>query len=180
MSGKEPAGFAFIGWCDILAGIMATKTIEEILNQTKIYQILRPKLVTALPDISLQEALDRMHQERAGYIVLADRHLKVAGMFTERDVLMKVLKKGVSLTEPVEKYMRKNPKTLSKTDNLETAIRTMEEESVRHIPLVDELGQMNGVLSIRTVVNFLAELFPTEVFNLPPKADQIHETVEGG
>lgn len=159
---------------------MPTKTIEEILNQTKIYQILRPKLVTASPDITLQEALDRMRQEKAGYIVLADHHLKVVGMFTERDVLMKVLKKGVSLSEPVEKYMRKNPKTLSKTDNLETAIRTMEEESVRHIPLVDELGQMNGVLSIRTVVNFLAELFPTEVFNLPPKADQIHETVEGG
>jgi hypothetical protein len=56
----------------------------------------------------------------------------------------------------------------------------MFENNLRHIPLVDELGQLNGILSIRTVVNFLAELFPTEVFNLPPKPDQIHETVEGG
>ena len=56
----------------------------------------------------------------------------------------------------------------------------MSEFSIRHIPLVDEFGQTNGVLSIRTIVTFLSELFPKEVFNLPPKTDQIHETVEGG
>lgn len=159
---------------------MPPKTIEEILRETKIYQILRPKLVTVLPGISLQEALDLMHREKAGYLVVADAHLKVVGMFTERDVLMKVLKKEVSLSEPMEKYMTKNPHTLSKTDTVGTALDFMREHSVRHIPLVDELGQMNGVLSIRTIVSFLSELFPTEVFNLPPKSDQIHETVEGG
>jgi CBS domain-containing protein len=159
---------------------MASKTIEEILRETKIYQILRPKLVTAHPEITLQEALDLMHREKAGYIVVADRHLKVVGMFTERDVLMKVLKPGVSLTEPVSQYMTPHPLALAKTDTVGQAIDFMKEHNVRHIPLVDELGQMNGVLSIRTIVNFLSELFPTEVFNLPPKADQIHETVEGG
>lgn len=159
---------------------MPSKTIEEILKETKIYQILRPKLVTAHPEITLQEALDLMHREKAGYIVVADSHLKVVGMFTERDVLMKVLKPGVVLSEPVSKYMTPNPLALAKTDTVGQAIDFMQEHNVRHIPLVDELGQMNGVLSIRTIVNFLSELFPTEVFNLPPKADQVHETVEGG
>ena len=37
------------------------KSIEEILKDTKIYSILRPKLVTALPMLSLKEALDLMH-----------------------------------------------------------------------------------------------------------------------
>ena len=159
---------------------MPAKTIEEILKDTKIYQILRPKLVTALPDTSLKEVLDLMHRERSGYIVLADRHLKVVGLFTEREVLMKVLCKGVSLDEPVKNYMNTSPPTLSKTNTVGEALKAMFEHSVRHIPLVDELGQMNGVLSIRTIVTFLAELFPTEVFNLPPKPDQIHETAEGG
>ena len=159
---------------------MLTKTIEEILKDTKIYQILRPKLVTAGPNITLEQALDLMHRERAGYIVVADEHLKVVGMFTERDVLMKVLKKGVSLDKPMADYMQKNPETLKKSDTIGAAIDYMQRNNVRHIPLVDEFGQMNGVLSVRTVVNFLAELFPVEVFNLPPKPDQIHETVEGG
>ena len=159
---------------------MPTKTIEEILRETKIYQILRPKLVTALPGITLQEALDLMRKEKSGYIVVADQHLKVVGMFTEREVLMNVLHKGVLLSEPMSKYMRTDVHTLKKTDTVGNAIQAMNKFSIRHIPLVDELDQMNGVLSIRTVVTFLSELFPTEVFNLPPKADQIHETVEGG
>ena len=138
---------------------MPVKTIEEILKDTKIHQILRPKLVMALPGLSLQEALDLMHHERSGYIVVADEHSKLVGMFTEREVLMKVLVPGVSLND---------------------ALEIMNKFGVRHVPLVDEFGQVNGILSIRTIVSFLAELFPTGVFNLPPKADQIHNTIEGG
>lgn len=159
---------------------MATKTIEEILKDTKIHQILRPKLVTALPDIALKEALDLMHREKAGYIVVADAHLKVVGMFTEREVLMNVMKPGVAMDDPMSKYMRTDIHTLKKSDTVGDALKAMHDFSIRHVPLVDEFGQMNGVLSIRTIVNFLAELLPVEVFNLPPKPDQIHETVEGG
>ncbi len=159
---------------------MPPKTIEEILKETKIFQILRPKLVTANPEISLKAALDLMHREKAGYMVVADAHLKVVGMFTEREVLMKVLKPGVSLEEPVSKYMRTDVHTLTKANTVGDALEAMFKFSIRHVPLVDEYGQMNGVLSIRTIVNFLGELFPTEVFNLPPRSGQIHETVEGG
>ena len=159
---------------------MATKTIEEILRDTKIYQILRPKLVTALPDLKLKDALDLMRREKAGYIVVADAHLKVVGMFTEREVLMNVLRPGVSLDDPMSKYMRTDVHTLKKSDTVDDALKAMYNFSIRHVPLVDEFGQMNGVLSIRTIVHFLAELFPVEIFNLPPKPDQIHETVEGG
>ena len=159
---------------------MAVKKIEDLLKETKIYQILRPKLVTALPDLILKDALKLMQRERAGYIVVADGHLKVVGMFTEREVLMKVLCQGVSLDEPVKNYMNAELHFLSKKDTVGDALKIMFKHNVRHIPLVDELGQMNGVLSIRTIVNFLAELFPVEVLNLPPKSDQIHETVEGG
>ena len=156
------------------------RTIEDILKETKIYQILRPKCVNAGPDITLQQALDLMHRERSGYIVIVDEHLHVLGMFTERDVLMKVMRKGVSLSEPVKKYMNTELVELTKADTLGSAIDAMKKYNVRHIPLVDELGQMTGVLSVRTIANFLSELFPTEVFNLPPKADQTFHTVEGG
>ncbi len=158
---------------------MAAKTLEEMLKETKIYQILRPKLVTAAPDATLQEALDLMHRERAGYMVIADEHLHVLGVFTEREVLMNVMRPGVSLAEPVSKYMRTDVHTLTKSDTVGAALEAMNQFSIRHIPLVDEFGQLNGVLSIRTIVTFLAELFPTEIFNIPPRP-QIHETVEGG
>ena len=156
------------------------KTIEEILKETKIYQILRPKCVNAGPEFTLQQALDLMHQEKSGYIVIRDEHLHVLGIFTERDVLMKVMRSGVDLKDPVKKYMNTELVELFKSDTVGAAIDAMKKYNIRHIPLVDELGQMTGVLSVRTIVNFLSELFPTEVFNLPPKADQHFHTAEGG
>ena len=156
-----------------------SRTVEDFLKETRIYQILRPRLVMGLPSLTLKEALDLMHAEKTGYVVIADVHSKVVGMFTEREVLMNVLRHGVSLTEPVSKYMRKDVHTLSKSDTIGAALQAMHEFSIRHVPLVDEYGQVNGILSIRTIVTFLAELFPTEVFNIPPRP-QIHETVEGG
>ena len=160
---------------------MATaKSIEEVLKETKIYQILRPKLVMALPSLPLQEALDLMHHERSGYIVIADEHSKLVGMFTEREVLMNVMKPGVSMSDPVEKYMRRDVHPLKKTDTVGEALDLMNKFSIRHIPLLDEFGQVNGILSIRTIVSYMSELFPTGVFNLPPKSDQIHDRAEGG
>jgi len=158
----------------------SAKNTEDILKETKIYQILRPKLVMGLPTMSLKEALDLMHSERSGYIVIADEHSKLVGMFTEREVLMSVLKPGVSLKEPVDKHMRKDIHSLKKTDTVGEALELMNKFSIRHVPLLDEFGQVNGILSIRTIVSYMAELFPTGVFNLPPKSDQIHRTKEGG
>ena len=157
-----------------------TKSTEEILKETKIYQILRPKLVMGLPSMSLQEALDLMHHERSGYIVIADEHSKLVGMFTEREVLMSVMQPGVSMSEPVEKHMRKDVHPLKKTDTVGEALEYMNKFSIRHVPLLDDYDQVNGILSIRTIVSFMSELFPTGVFNLPPKSDQIHDTAEGG
>ena len=157
-----------------------TKSIEEVLKETKIHQILRPKLVMALPSLTLQEALDLMHNEKSGYIVITDEHTQLLGMFTEREVLMKVLVKGVPMTDTVDKYMRKDVHPLKKTDTVGQALDFMNKFGIRHVPLLDEFGQVNGILSIRTIVSYMAELFPTGVFNLPPKADQIHDTIEGG
>jgi CBS domain-containing protein len=157
-----------------------TRNIEEVLKETKIHQILRPKLIMGVAEMTLQEALDLMHTERSGYIVVVDVHSKVVGMFTEREVLMNVMRPGVSMSEPVGKYMRKDVHTLKKTDTVGQALDTMDKFGIRHVPLEDDFGQVCGILSIRTIVSFLAELFPTGVLNLPPQADQLHDMAEGG
>ena len=156
-----------------------SKNIEDVLKETKIYQILRPKLVMALPTITLQEATNLMRSEKSGYIIIADEHSKLVGIFTEREVLMKVLKEGVSWDDQVQKHMRTDLHPLKKSDTVGDALNSMYKFSIRHVPLVDEYGQINGILSIRTIVTFLGELFPKEVLNLPPRP-QIHETAEGG
>jgi CBS domain-containing protein len=38
----------------------------------------------------------------------------------------------------------------------------------RHVPLTDEAGRPVGVVSIKDIVDFIVDLFPSPVLNLPP------------
>jgi len=46
-------------------------------------------------------------------------------------------------------------------------------QRVYHVPLLDEQGNLANVLSVRTLIRFLAEFYPQEIYNLPPDSDQI-------
>ena len=49
-----------------------------------------------------------------------------------------------------------------------------------HIPIVEQ-GRPVAILSVRDIVNFLADLFPEGILNLPPNPGSIiHRTVDGG
>ena len=73
-----------------------------------------------------------------------------------------------------------SPCTLSPNAKVGDAIRLMTEGGYRHIPLVEEDGRSRGLVSARDVVRFIADHFPTEVYNLPPGFRQRIRTCEGG
>lgn len=158
---------------------MPTKSVETVLKEKKIYQIVNPKLVQAPPDISLENAVRLMQDHRSGYIVIA-RNKKAVGIFTETDIVHKVLEMNVDWKRPVDDFMTKDAVCLKMTDSVGQAIDLMGERRFYHIPLLDEKGELVNVLSVRTLIRFLAEFYPTEVYNLPPKPNQIMETQEGG
>ncbi len=157
----------------------STKPVEILLKEKKIYQIVNPKLVQAPPTISIKSAIEFMQQNKSGYIVLA-KNKKVAGLFTEDDVVIKILEKEIDWNRPVSEFMTTNWAKLKMTDSVGQAIDLMGERRLYHIPLVDEDDNLVNVLSVRTLIRFLAEFYPTEVYNLPPKHGQIMETAEGG
>ena len=158
---------------------MATKSIDTFLKAKKISEVVNPKLVQAPPEILVKDGIDLMQKCKAGYIVVA-KNKKVVGMFTETDVVQKILDKDVNWTDPISKYMTKDPFVLKPTDSVGAALDLMGAHKVYHIPLVDEKGELVNVLSVRTLIRFLAEFYPQEVYNLPPHSDQVMETPEGG
>lgn len=158
---------------------METKPVEVLLREKKIYQIVNPKLVQAPPDISLERATELMQENKSGYIVVA-KDKKVVGLFTENDVVLKVLENQVDWTKPVSEFMTQNPPVLNIKDSVGSAIDLMGQSNFYHIPLVDDKHELVNVLSVRTLIRFLAEFYPTEVYNLPPRHDQIMATPEGG
>lgn len=104
---------------------------------------------------------------------------RLVGLFTERDLLTRVLAHGLPLDTPIRSCMTSNPITVSPKDPVRTAIRRMQKGGYRHLPVVDENGCPVGTLSARQVVHYLVEHFPAIVFNQPPDPNKYPETPEG-
>ncbi len=104
---------------------------------------------------------------------------RVVGIFTERDLLTRVLAPGRPLNSPIRLCMTANPVTVAPKDSVRTAVKRMQKGGYRHLPVVDEDGRPVGMLSARRVVHYLVEHFPALVFNLPPDPDRYPESAEG-
>ena len=58
-------------------------------------------------------------------------------------------------------------------------IRRMEQGGYRHLPVVDEANRPVGILSVRRIVHYLVEHFPSTVYNLPPDPRTFPQEREG-
>lgn len=129
---------------------------------------------------SVAEAVDAMNEHHTG-CVLVVRDGKLVGIFTERDVLKKVVFQSESPTDRVEVVMTPNPEALEPEASIAFALNKMSVGGYRHVPVVDREGKPIGVLSVRDIVDLLVELYPADVLNLPPTPAQgIATTVDGG
>ncbi len=128
---------------------------------------------------SVGDAVKNMNDHHTG-CVLVEKDGKLIGIFTERDVLTKDFFRADSHTVTVESVMTPNPETLEPEDSIAFALNKMSVGGYRHIPIVDG-DKPVGVLSVRDVVDFLVDLFPSDVLNLPPSPkNAITNSIDGG
>jgi len=104
---------------------------------------------------------------------------KLVGILTERDILLKVLGRDVDLASPVDLFMTAQPDTLTPEDTVGEALALMDRGGYRHVPLTDARGRPAGVLRQQDVLAYLAEAFPEEILNLPPRPHQRMEEPDG-
>jgi CBS domain-containing protein len=136
--------------------------------------------VTCTPQATVRQAIETMQRERIGYVLIVDQD-RLVGIFTERDVLTKVAAQDVDLDRtPVSALMTRDPECLETDNELVYALNQMSVGGYRHIPILNNQGDLVGVVSMRAIVNYLADLFPQDVLNLPPSpALGIPRTPEG-
>ncbi len=143
----------------------------DIARNLKIESVLRlhptPPWHVA-PEESVAGAVALMRDKSVGCVlVCVDR--KVIGIFTERDLLRRVMGQGRLLSAPVGESMTVRPVTVHPKDSIATAIRRMEDGGYRHLPVVVD-DRPVGILSVKRVVHYLVEHFPATVYNLPPQS----------
>jgi CBS domain-containing protein len=75
--------------------------------------------------------------------------------------------------------MTPEPRTLSAESTVGEALELMEAGRYRTIPLLDEAGAPVGMLRQQDIIEYVAEAFPQEILNLPPRPHQMMEEQEG-
>jgi CBS domain-containing protein len=124
--------------------------------------------ITVRRRTSVRDAVEAMNRGRVGCVLVVDG-AALAGVFTERDVLTKVVSRGVDPDQTaIERVMTEDPETLTLDDGIVYALNKMSVGGFRHIPLVDEQNRPTGVVAMRNIVDYLVHLYPTQVLNLPP------------
>jgi CBS domain-containing protein len=119
------------------------------------------------PGQTVAEAVSLMRRQRVGCLLVCEAG-RLVGVFTERDLMRRILAAGLPLTTPVADCMTPDPVTVHPKEAIGAAVRRMEEGGYRHLPVVDSAGRPVGVLSVKRIVHFLAEHFPATVYNQPP------------
>jgi CBS domain-containing protein len=104
-------------------------------------------------EATAEQAIRTMLDRHVGAVAVLDESTRVAGIFTERDVLRRV---SLSGREPAQTAVREVMTTPVEMATLDTtpgqALATMVERHYRHLPIVDDDGRLLGMLSIRNVL----------------------------
>ena len=135
--------------------------------------------VCIAPSTSLSQAIEAMRQDEGGCAIVCEDNAHVVGIFTERDLVTKIVGQEVDLSDPVSKWMSSVVASLSPEATLGDAVAMMNEKGHRNIPIVKD-GKLVGSVSVFDVIGYLAESYPKTTMNLPPNPDQIMDSTEGG
>lgn len=113
------------------------------------------------------EAIRTMLDRRVGAVGVIDSAGRVAGIFTERDVLRKLaLRQNDPETTPVRELMTTPVEMATLATGPGEALATMVERHFRHLPIVDNDGRLLGMLSIRNLLEARIEDLTRELDSL--------------
>lgn len=107
---------------------------------------------TVSPDVTVLEAVEKMAREQVGAVALVSGE-RLAGMFTERDLMVKVVLKRLDpTTTRVRDVAVTELITVTDAASEGEALRLMVEHHIRHLPILDGQGRILGMLSVRNVL----------------------------
>ena len=104
-------------------------------------------------EATAEQAIRTMLDRNVGAVAVIDENHRVAGIFTERDVLHRLsLGEHDPRTTSVREVMTAPVEMATRATTAGEALATMVERHYRHLPIVDDDGQLLGMLSIRNLL----------------------------
>ena len=121
---------------------------------------------TVAPGATVLEAVEVMAEHGVGAVAVVENG-QLRGIFTERDVMMRVVLRHRSPQEtPVHEVMTSPAETITDETSEEDALVHMVERHVRHLPIVAAGGELRGMLSIRNLLEHRVDELARELQSL--------------
>jgi len=142
-----------------LESALANDTLADVVTQ--------PPLILE-GGTSLADAIGKMRDERRACVLVVEAG-KLTGVFTERDILMKVAATSMDLGRTrLEEVMTRDPVTLPADSSVAYALNLMVLEGFRHIPMVDEDEHPVAVVSMRNLIEYLGSFYSRDLLTIAP------------
>jgi signal-transduction protein with cAMP-binding, CBS, and nucleotidyltransferase domain len=154
-------------------------SLKEELQSEQVGHLDLSKFTWVECSTTTRAVLDKMRQEKSR-VCLVTRNGRLAGIFTERDVMRKVVPSPETLDGPIDDVMTHEPITVSPETPAAEALWLMDEHHFRNLPVVAHDGALIGNMTYATIINYLGARYPVEVLNRPPDPDQFPRKPEGG
>lgn len=137
-------------------------TPVAMVLKRKGYQVL-----SVSPSVTVLEAVHQMNQHQIGCILVMDGP-RLLGIFTERDVLTRVVaKERAPAACLVSEVMTSTPYTISEDTTIEQTMDLFHNRRCRHLPVIDGVsGRVVGMISIRDISRWLADAHQAEAQQL--------------
>jgi CBS domain-containing protein len=118
---------------------------------------IAPQMVSV--GTSLADCIARMQEMNVGYVLVCDTQGRLAGIFTEHDIVCRVAGQITDLaSHPVDAFMTPNPTTLRPSDPIAYALHFMGANDFMYIPIVDDAGRPTDLLSFRRVIRLIEQM----------------------
>ncbi len=106
------------------------------------------KIITALPDMTIDKAMDLMISEKIGCLPVLDHNKNLVGIISDKDIFKKIHEtKGEFHHLNVEDLMTTELIVAQPEDDINFVAGIMDKYWIRHIPIIED-NQMVGLLSI--------------------------------
>ena len=122
--------------------------------------------------VTVLEAVREMNRHKIGSVLVMDG-TRLAGIFTERDVLLRVVGAEIDpVTTPITKVMSSTVLTITPETTVQQVMDIFTDRRCRHLPVIKD-GQVAGLISIGDVSRWVASMHRAE-------AESLRQYISGG
>ena len=130
-------------------------------------RVAKAPAVAVTPTTTVMEAIRKMGTAGVGAVVVLDENDRLQGTFTERDVMLRiVLGNRDPETTHMKAVMTTRVITIRPDTDANDAVRTMWDNHIRHLPIVQQDGTVRGIVGIQDLFHERFEYMTEELDSL--------------